>query len=161
MIIIVVIPPIRPLSSLPTSATPFAASSPSWSLLYFDNDVHRLQEQFTLWQTSSHDSISFNLSANVSEFSGVEFLESFSPSSGKKNTEKKSCCVHVHHKTWNLWKKCTERCAVRAFSLKWPAAMQIYWDANMAFCCIGTPKWRTWRNPLLETLILLFFFIII
>ena len=132
IIIIVVIPPIRPSSSLSTSATPFAASSPSWSLLYFDNDVHRLQEQFTLWQTSSHDSISFNLSANVSEFSGVELLESFGPSSGKKNTEKKSCCVHVHHKTWNLWKKCTERCAVRTFSLTWPAAMQIYWDTHMA-----------------------------
>ena len=26
------------------------------------------------------------------------------------------------------------------------------------FCCIVTPKWRTWRNRLLETLILLFFY---
>ena len=58
---------------------------------------------------------------------------SFSPSSGKRNTrKKKSCCVQVHHKTWNLWKKCTERCTVRTFSLKWPAAMQIYSDTNMA-----------------------------
>ena len=162
IIIVVVIPPIRPPSSLPTSATPFSASSPSWLLLYFDNDVHRLQQQFALWQTSSHDSFSFNLSANVSEFSGVEFLESFRSSSGKRNTEKKSCCVHVHPKTWNLWKKCTKRCTVRTFSLKWPAAIQIYWDTNMAtVCCIGTPKWLTWRNRLLERLILFFFFIII
>ena len=50
-------------------------------------------------------------------FSGVELLASVSPSSGRRNTEKKIVLWLRHHKTWNLWKKCTTRCAVTTFSL--------------------------------------------
>ena len=50
-------------------------------------------------------------------FSGLELLASVSPSSGRRNTEKKIVLWLRHHKTWNLWKKCTTRCAVTTFSL--------------------------------------------
>ena len=94
----------------------------------------------------------------------IEFLcYSFSPSSGKRNTRKKNRVVF----RFTIKREIYERNAPKGVLLeRFHSSGQqpckfIQTPTWPPFCCIGTPKWRTWRNPLLGTLILLFFFIII
>ena len=97
-----------------------------------------------LWQTSSHDSISFNLSANVREFSGVEFLESFSPSSGKKNTEKNRVVFTFTRKREICERNVPKGVLLERFHSRGQQPCKfIETPTWRPFCCIGTPKWRT------------------